>query len=73
MVNGKKKLIEKYKLKKGDNIIKFTIKNKLIHLEYMFSGCKSLKNINELKYLNTKDIINFSYMFYECSSISDIK
>ena len=73
IINGKENnLIEKYKLKKGDNNIKIKIKNKLINLEYMFSECKSLKNIDELKYLNTKDVTNFSGIFYGCSSLSDI-
>ena len=66
-------LFECYKLKKGENKIKLIIKNKITNLEYMFLGCKSLKNIEELKYLDTKEIKDFSRMFYECSSLSDIK
>jgi len=74
IINGYKScLINKYKLKAGENNIKIIIKNKIKNLEYMFYGCKPLKNIEELKYLDTKDINNFSYMFYDCLSLSDIK
>ena len=53
-INGNKSnLINKYKLKKGDNNIKIIIKNKITDLEYMFYNCNKLKDINELKYLNT--------------------
>ena len=73
-INGKKsKLIKEYKLKKGENNIKMKIKNKITDLQYMFDGCKNLKNIDELKYLNTKYCNNFSCMFSGCSSLSDIK
>ena len=73
-INGEKsKLINKYKLRKGENNIKMKIKNKITDLKYMFYECKNLKNIDELKYLNTKYCNNFEYMFYGCSSLSDIK
>ena len=73
-INGKKnKLVSEYKLKKGENNIKLTIKNKLTNLSYMFNGCKSLKNIDELKYLNTSYCNDFSYMFNMCSKIEDFK
>ena len=55
---NKIQLINKYRLKKGENNIKIIIKNKITNLEYMFYNCKSLKNINELKYLDTRDINN---------------
>ena len=73
IINGvKENLIVKYKLKKGENNILLVIKNKIIHLEYMFYKCSSLRNIDELKYLNTKDINNFSYIFSYCSSLTDL-
>ena len=74
IINGEKScLIDKFKLKKGENIIKIIILNKINDLSYMFNECSSLKNIEELKYLDTKDINDFSYMFFGCSSLEDIK
>ena len=74
IINGNKvDLIDKYKLKQGQNSIILIIKNKITNLSHMFDGCKSLKNIDELKYLNTFYCSNFSYMFSGCSSLSDIK
>ena len=70
---NKNDLISKYKLKKGENNIKMIIKNKITNLEYMFDGCKSLKNIEELEYIDTKDINNFRCIFSGCSLLSDIK
>ena len=71
-INGyKNKLINKYKLKKGDNNIKMIIKNKIKNLRYMFDLCSNLKNIEELKYLNVKYCNNFSFMFNECESLND--
>ena len=73
-INGENsKLINKYKLRKGENNIKMKIKNKITNLQNMFLGCENLKNMDELKYLNTKYCNNFSCMFSECSSLSDIK
>ena len=73
-INGEKsKLINKYKLRKGENNIKMKVKNKITDLQYMFYECKNLKNIDELKYLNTKYCNNFGFMFSGCSSLSDIK
>ena len=70
----KSKLVNKWKLKEGENIIKMIIKNKRIsNFEYMFDGCSSLRNISELKYLDTRNTKYFSYMFSGCSSLSDIK
>ena len=44
-INGEKsKLINKYKLRKGENNIKMKIKNKIKDLQYMFNGCENLKN-----------------------------
>ena len=72
-INGiENNLIDKYELKKGENIIKMIIKKKLINLEKMFYNCVSLKNINDFEYLDTRDINNFSYMFCGCS-LKEIK
>ena len=74
VINGiKSKLIQKYKLKKGENNIQIIIKNKINNVKNMFESCRTLKNIDGLKYLDTKEITDFSYMFDECSSLSDIK
>ena len=74
VINGiKSKLIQKYKLKKGENNIQIIIKNKISKLKNMFESCRTLKNIDGLKYLDTKEISDFSYMFDECSSLLDIK
>ena len=74
IINGiKSKLIPKYKLNKGQNIIKLIIKNKLTDLSNMFYECKTLKNIEELKYLNTYYCKNFDCMFYGCSSLFELK
>jgi len=70
--NEKKNLIEKYKLKKGENKIQIIIKGKITNLEDMFKGCKNLKYINELNNLDTKNINNFSGMFEGCSSLSNL-
>ena len=73
IINGEKtKLINKYKLKKGENNITLIIKNKIDNFSNMFYKCKSLINIDELKYLNTDDCKDFSRMFNWCSSLSDI-
>ena len=64
IINGiKNNLIEKYKLRKGENTIKLIIKNKITNLEYMFGNCSCLNNIDELKYLDTNDIIYFFLKF----------
>ena len=76
IINGEKsKLINNYKLKKGNNIIKMVIKknNKLINLSNMFNWCESLKDIRGLKNLDVKFAKDLSYMFYGCSLLSDIK
>ena len=73
IINGKQSpLIDKYYLKKGENIITLCIKNTLTDLSDMFSYCKTLYNIDELKYLNTKYVTNFSNMF-QGTSISNIQ
>jgi len=73
IINGKQSpLIDKYYLKKGENIITLCIKNTLTDLSDMFSYCETLYNIDELKYLNTKYVTNFSNMFHG-TSISNIQ
>ena len=73
-INGTKSdLVEKYYLKKGENNIKITIKNKIMNLSHMFEGCKALINIEELKYLDTRKYTNFSSMFNGCAALSNIK
>ena len=45
-INGNKSdLVNKYKLKNGNNEIKMIIKNKITNLEYMFYECSKLKDI----------------------------
>ena len=70
--NENKNLIEKYKLKKGENKIQIIIKGKITNLEDMFKGCKNLKNITELNNLDTKNMNNFSGMFEGCSSLPNL-
>ena len=48
------------------------IKKELIDLSYMFTECKSLKNIDELKYLDVRKSDNFVYTFYDRSLLKDI-
>ena len=73
-INGKNnKLVDKYELKEGENIITLIIKKELTNLSYMFQKCNNLKDIRELKYLNINKVKDFNFMFYECSSLSDIK
>ena len=66
------KLVNKYQLNKGENIVKIIVRNELKDLSYMFSSCKYLKNIKGLKYLDVSSIRDFSYMFNECSLLSNI-
>ena len=43
----------------------------LINMNDMFSGCKSLKNINISK-LNTQNVTDMNNLFYECESLTTI-
>ena len=73
-INGKESpLAHDYKLKKGNNIIKMIINNKLRNLENMFYECESLANIDELKHLDTSEVTNFSNMFVGIQSLIDTK
>ena len=73
IINGNKnELINRYRLKKGENNIKIIIKKKITNLEDIFYDCKSLLNIKELEHLDTTEIKDFSKIFYGCSSLIDI-
>ena len=74
LINNEEKPLEyKYKLEKGINKIVIKLNSdEIFNLEYMFSGCTSLKSIEGLKDLCTKNIKNFSHMFWGCKSLSDI-
>jgi hypothetical protein len=69
---NKTHLIDKALLKKGENIIKLIMINKINNLSYMFYNCSTLKSVKELKYLDTRDIVNTSYMFFKCSLLKNI-
>ena len=74
IINGKpNKLVDKYVLLKGKNVIKMIIKNDLKNIEEMFNGCKTLVNINPLKDLDIKYITSMIGMFNGCESLKDIK
>ena len=74
IINGEpNKLVSNFILKKGENNVTMIIKNKLVNLSHMFSGCGSLKNIEDLKYLDIRKVKDFSSMFWGCLSLSDIK
>ena len=67
------KLVDKYVLLKGKNVIKMIIKNDLKNIEEMFNGCKTLVNINPLKDLDIKYITSMNGIFNGCNSLKDIK
>ena len=72
-INGKEsELINVCELKEGDNIITLKIKNDLTYLSFMFSGCSSLKNIEELKYLDVRKAQHLEYMLSDCILLTDI-
>ena len=74
IINGKpNNLVSNYKLKKGENNVTVIIKNKLTNLSHMFSGCDSLKDIEDLQYLDLRKVKDFSSMFWGCLSLSNIK
>ena len=57
--------------KKGKYTIKYIFKNNITKLDWMFSECSSLTNIN-LSNFNTNNVTNMRYIFYKCSSIKNI-
>ena len=56
---------------KGKYIIKYSFKNNINKICYIFQGCNSLININ-LSYFNSSNVINMSNMFDGCSSLTNI-
>ena len=74
IINGKNsKIVDKYELREGDNIITLLIKNQLTNVSYMFYDCNNIKDIKDLKYLYVNEIKDFKYMFSGCSSLTNIK
>ena len=72
-INGK--IIEfayYYKFKeKGKYIIEYLFKNNLTKINYMFSYCNLLTNL-DLSNFNTQNVINMSDMFYGCNSLTNL-
>ena len=56
---------------KGKYFIKYSFKNNLKKINYMFYGCNSLTNI-DLSNFNTQNVTNMSYIFYGCNSLKNI-
>ena len=64
--------IYNYKFKeKGKYIIKYIFRNIITKTDFMFYGCKSLKNI-DLSNFKTKNISNMGHMFDGCESLTNI-
>ena len=73
IINGKEsELINSCELNEGENIITLIIKNVLTNLSFMFSGCSSLKNIEELKYLDVRKSKYLEYILSDCTLLTDI-
>ena len=61
-----------YKFKnKGKYTIKYTFKNYLTRVNYLFSECSSLTNIN-LSNFDTQNVTNMGCMFFNCKSLINI-
>ena len=61
-----------YKFKeKGKFIIKYLFKKNIKNLNFMFSGCNSLTNI-DLSNFNTQNVNNMSWIFSECNCLTKI-
>jgi surface protein len=56
---------------KGYYTIKYSFINNLTNMNYMFSKCSSLENIN-LSNFNTQNVIDMYRIFSECSSLKNI-
>jgi len=69
-INGKKiEFSYLYKFnKEGKYKIEYLFKNNLKNASFMFSGCKSLTNLN-LSNFNTQNVTNMNAMFYNCKSL----
>ena len=55
----------------GTFIIKYTFLKNITKTDFMFCGCRNLKNIN-LSNFNTENVTNMSYMFYECYDLTNL-
>ena len=73
IINGEQhRLVNSYKLKTGENIVTVKIKNDLTNLSFMFSGCSSLKNIEELKYFDVTKSKYIEFLLSYCPLLEDI-
>ena len=54
--------------KKGKFKLKYTFKNNIKNVAYMFWGCSSLTYI-DLSNFNTQNVTDMSYMFFGCNSL----
>ena len=73
-INGKLipfSYFHKFKKKGKYNII-YNFKKNMTKIDYMFSGCSSLKYINLFNF-DTCNVTNMSRMFYNCASLENIK
>ena len=41
-------------------------------MSYMFSGCKSLKELPDISKWDTKNVTNMRGMFYDCNSLNNL-
>ena len=66
MINGvNNKLVEKYKLKRGENKIQIIIKEEITDFSFMFFVCSSLSDIKSLENWNVSNGTDFSDMFMD--------
>lgn len=73
IINGKEeKLCQKYKLKKGNNKIKFIFKEAITNFSYLFYECTSLSNIAALKNWKVSNATNLTSLFYGCTSLKNV-
>ena len=56
---------------KGQHIIKYKFTNNITKIDFMFSFCKSLTDI-DLSNFNNQNVEDMSYMFYGCDSLTNI-
>ena len=45
---------------------------KIIDINRMFYGCKSLSSLPDISKWNINNVTDMSYMFYECSSLKSL-
>ena len=73
IINGKEdNLSYKYKLQKGINKIKITLKEEIKNLSYLFCECTSLIDIKALNKWNVSNVNNLTCLFYGCTSLKEI-